>query len=329
MRGAEAPLGQPLLAGTGGAGNGSAGGAGEARGAVLGTLLVTVLAGLSAALRLLLPERDRLAPEQAAKLARLRERAGVPFDAGDPDHREALRALWRAAFPGDEPPEDLRTPQWKEMGWQGVDPATDFRAGGFLALENLLFLANRHPAVFRELRDKKRGNRSEWEYPFAIAGVNVTFALSEMLGVGGGGGGGCRREGAQRAAGGRVRKWSERLGGLVRGSRGEGPRLGAEARAFTHLLAHPDADDTLFDEVYCAAFQLLDRIWLREGATYMEFNGVMGQMKAELRQVLLEGGSTDPVTGLMDRALSFDGAPREDAGDSGQDGGYEPPIPVL
>jgi len=40
--------------------------------------------------------------------------------------QEALRALWSASFPGQEL-ESLVSDQWKEMGWQGRDPSTDFR----------------------------------------------------------------------------------------------------------------------------------------------------------------------------------------------------------
>ena len=80
--------------------------------------------------------------------------------------KEALKALWHAAFPGEEL-HALISDQWKEMGWQGKDPSTDFRyssvhlfgrffflsmllsayfamldrGGGFISLENLLFFA--------------------------------------------------------------------------------------------------------------------------------------------------------------------------------------------
>ena len=40
--------------------------------------------------------------------------------------QEALKALWNAAFPGEEL-RGLISEQWKEMGWQGKDPSTDFR----------------------------------------------------------------------------------------------------------------------------------------------------------------------------------------------------------
>ena len=35
------------------------------------------------------------------------------------------------------------------MGWQGVDPTTDFRAAGLLGLDNLIYLGRTHPALFQ------------------------------------------------------------------------------------------------------------------------------------------------------------------------------------
>ncbi|RZC69242.1 hypothetical protein C5167_032332 [Papaver somniferum] len=67
------------------------------------------------------------------------------------------------------------------MGWQGKDPATDFRGGGFISLENLLFFAKMFPKSYQDLLQKQEGNRAMWEYPFAVAGVNITFMLIQML----------------------------------------------------------------------------------------------------------------------------------------------------
>jgi hypothetical protein len=41
----------------------------------------------------------------------------VPYDGANPAHQEQLRELWALAFPG-VPCEALKTPQWKDMGWQ-------------------------------------------------------------------------------------------------------------------------------------------------------------------------------------------------------------------
>uniref|UniRef100_A0A453CKF5 ELMO domain-containing protein n=2 Tax=Aegilops tauschii subsp. strangulata TaxID=200361 RepID=A0A453CKF5_AEGTS len=67
------------------------------------------------------------------------------------------------------------------MGWQGKDPSTDFRGGGFISLENLLYFAKNYPKSFEELLCKQNGDRALWEYPFAVAGVNITFMLIQML----------------------------------------------------------------------------------------------------------------------------------------------------
>uniref|UniRef100_A0A0A9E768 ELMO domain-containing protein n=1 Tax=Arundo donax TaxID=35708 RepID=A0A0A9E768_ARUDO len=70
---------------------------------------------------------------------------------------------------------------WKEMGWQNSDPATDFRAGGFMSLENLIYFARNYPDSFHRLLHKADGNRAEWEYPFAVASVNISYMLVQML----------------------------------------------------------------------------------------------------------------------------------------------------
>lgn len=36
-------------------------------------------------------------------------------------------------------------------------------------------------ATFNRLLLKQAGERSEWEYPFAVAGINVSFMLIQML----------------------------------------------------------------------------------------------------------------------------------------------------
>ena len=45
----------------------------------------------------------------------------------------------------------------------------------------LLAFLQRDPELFRKLLHKTEGDRAEWEYPFAVAGVNPTFMLGDML----------------------------------------------------------------------------------------------------------------------------------------------------
>ncbi|KAG9147448.1 hypothetical protein Leryth_024929 [Lithospermum erythrorhizon] len=68
------------------------------------------------------------------------------------------------------------------MGWQGKDPSTDFRGGGFISLENLLYFARMFPKSFP-------GSSAENKKVIAIMGiilslllgVNITFMLIQML----------------------------------------------------------------------------------------------------------------------------------------------------
>ncbi|KAK6127123.1 hypothetical protein DH2020_039134 [Rehmannia glutinosa] len=89
-----------------------------------------------------------LSPLQEARLKYLKQRLSVPFDGSFSEHQDALRQLWRLSYPDRQLPA-LKSEVWKEMGWQGSDPSTDFR--------------------------------SEWEYPFAVAGINISFMLVQML----------------------------------------------------------------------------------------------------------------------------------------------------
>ncbi|KAL2536617.1 ELMO domain-containing protein A-like [Forsythia ovata] len=113
--------------------------------------------------------------------------AGGISNCQDQITRRSFEGTWKSAFPGEELC-GLISEQWKEMGWQGKDPSTDFRGGGgFISLENLLFFARNFPKSFRDLLRKQEGDRAMWEYPFAVAGVSITFMLIRMLDLEAGG----------------------------------------------------------------------------------------------------------------------------------------------
>jgi hypothetical protein len=174
-------LAEPLLPGEASdasADAGSSGGLGDMLGRLV-AWVVSVLASFGLCAR---PARA-LTPRQRARLASLARGASVAYDASDPTHESQLRELWRLTFPA-RPLPGVRCEEWKEMGWQGVDPATDFRSGGLMSLQNLAWFAKHQPKVYKRLLSKSDGVRSEWEYPFAAAGVNVTFALVDLLELG-------------------------------------------------------------------------------------------------------------------------------------------------
>ncbi|KAH9290120.1 hypothetical protein KI387_034237, partial [Taxus chinensis] len=160
--------------------------------------------------------------------------------------QESLKALWRAAFP-DVELRGLISEQWKDMGWQGPNPSTDFRGGGFVSLENLLFFAKMFPKSFRRLLFKQEGKRATWEYPFAIAGINISFMLIQMLDLYSG--------------------KPKTLAGIN----------------FLKILAE---DETAFGLLYCVAFEMIDAQWLAMRASYMEFNEVLKAARRQLEREL-------------------------------------------
>ncbi|XP_076925165.1 uncharacterized protein LOC143587888 [Bidens hawaiensis] len=187
-----------------------------------------------------------LTPLQESRLRSLQKRLEVPFDGSCLEHQDALRQLWRSAYPNRELP-GLKSEAWKDMGWQGNDPSTDFRGGGFISLENLIFFAHTYPEAFQNLLNKKEGNRAEWEYPFAVAGINISFMLVQMLDIQSG------------------------LPTSLSGVR------------FLQFLSN---DESAFDELYCVAFKLMDAHWLARRASYMEFNEVIKSTRTQLEREL-------------------------------------------
>ncbi|KAK4255482.1 hypothetical protein QN277_008480 [Acacia crassicarpa] len=187
-----------------------------------------------------------LSPLQEQRLQKLQQRLQVPFDETHLDHQEALRALWQCAFP-DVALNGLVSDQWKDMGWQGPNPSTDFRGCGFISLENLLFFARTYPASFHRLLFKQDGHRATWEYPFAVAGINVSFMLIKMLDL-------CSVK----------------------------PRC-LPGINFVKLL---EEDEEAFDILYCIAFEMMDAQWLAMHASYMNFNDVLQATRMQLEKEL-------------------------------------------
>ena len=213
-----------------------------------------------------------LTEAQKLRLAKLISRASTPYDPSHPEHVEQLRELWRLTYPSRALPA-LKCPEWKEMGWQGSDPATDFRSGGLMSLQNLVWFAERQPRVYRRLLSKSDGERSEWEYPFAAAGVNVTFALVHLLEL---------APASTRAV---------RSVGVIEGlpsAKSEVPRV-PTTPAGVAFLDMIDVEGA-FESLYVAFFEAMDREWLARRATYMEFAAVMEATKGKMRDALERAG---------------------------------------
>lgn len=66
------------------------------------------------------------------------DKSPTPYDKENPEHEKMLMDLWTTLYP-DQKLEARVCKQWKLLGFQGNDPATDFRGMGTLALKHLLY----------------------------------------------------------------------------------------------------------------------------------------------------------------------------------------------
>lgn len=112
----------------------------------------------------------RSSSAQLQVLDRLRTR---PVDSSDGATSAKLERLWKALRPS-EP--RTQAAQWQDIGFQGKDPATDFRGMGSLALEAMLRFVEGSADAARMMEGTYD------ELPFAITMINVvalTFRLFE------------------------------------------------------------------------------------------------------------------------------------------------------
>lgn len=116
-----------------------------------------------------------------------------------------------------------------------------------------MYLATESGPTWDRLLGKLDGERSDWEYPFAVAGLNITFMLLEVIGL------------------------------QQQGGRGNDPARSAAGRGFAGLTAF---DDRVFEEMFVATFESLDREWLRQRASYMQFNVVMKAVRGQVMRAL-------------------------------------------
>ena len=239
-----------------------------------------------------------LTEAQKLRLARLARRVDVPYDAADETHTRQLRELW------------------KDMGWQGVDPATDFRSGGVLSLQNLVWFAKHRRETYERLLYKKTGTRSAWEYPFAAAGVNVTFALVDVLELRGG----TRAFGAgvvladARSDATRAPRTNAAVAFLdlldpgIRSIERDNDARSDDASRLDDASVSSADPDFAFEHLYATFWEVFDNEWLDKKASYMEFSSVMDSTKDRVRLALeragkAKGGCT--LEGVQD-ALGLD-----------------------
>jgi len=102
----------------------------------------------------------------------------IAFSEENEEHEKMLMRLWQFLKPNEEL-EDRYTMQWGKIGFQGRNPATDFRGMGILSLKNLLYFFESNPDEAKRLFSLSQ--HPNFGYPFAVAGINITSLVFDLL----------------------------------------------------------------------------------------------------------------------------------------------------
>jgi len=220
-------------------------------------LCLKVPCGCACAISLLQPPPVRLASikltdTQKTRLQALRTKALAVYDPTVEEHQHLLYSFGVYVFGEAFQRSDLISPRWKTIGFQGNDPSTDFRGSGLLGLENLYYVVSLDQRLLKRMSRYEHVPR-EYYLPFAIAGINVTYTLIQML---------------------FITANPERM------------ITAAQAQVYRGFLTLLQEEQFAFEEVYKSALQLLEERWADTHAKYHQFPDVMRFVRDRISEVL-------------------------------------------
>ena len=123
-----------------------------------------------------------ISPDTTNLMNQFRSFVQTPYDSSCDIHEQTLLKYWELCCPS-TPLESRKSEQWKSLGFQGIDPATDIRGGGIFGLRCLVYFAATYPQTFADMRTGYVADTQE-RYPFSIAGLNILMSVYDLLGWG-------------------------------------------------------------------------------------------------------------------------------------------------
>mmetsp|Transcript_15640 Transcript_15640/g.24499 ORF Transcript_15640/g.24499 Transcript_15640/m.24499 type:complete len:340 (+) Transcript_15640:120-1139(+) len=200
-----------------------------------------------------LPKTPELTPEQEERLiAFIEKNVGIPYT--HEEHFDELMELWNLSFPNSEHKPEQSDREWKRLGFQGDNPATDFRAAGVLPVRCLSHFAQMYPDKYQEVLKRSHGTCVEDSFPFACAAINLSHLLTDAM---------------------KLKNHSEPP---------NTDPAAAHMRAMFGLMLEHDAN--AFQELVCIVFMALDDEWVRTHATYMTFPIVLKTIREKTHSAL-------------------------------------------
>lgn len=106
-------------------------------------------------------------------------RANTKFNSDNEAHEAELERLWQALLPGETRTGGRYSKEWNRIGFQQSDPASDFRGGGMLALDQLLHIATTRTSLARRMIVEPAAEMSR--YPWACVGINLTNEVKRVV----------------------------------------------------------------------------------------------------------------------------------------------------
>mmetsp|Transcript_18769 Transcript_18769/g.51736 ORF Transcript_18769/g.51736 Transcript_18769/m.51736 type:complete len:322 (-) Transcript_18769:369-1334(-) len=182
----------------------------------------------------------------------IEKNVAVPYD--HDEHFSELMRLWRLSFPKTETIPLRQDPQWKRLGFQGTDPATDFRSAGVLSIRAMVHFAENYPSKYQTVMTRTHGLSAEESYPFACACINIVFMITDLAKL--------------------------RRGGEPPSADPEAPIMRA---GIARLIEH---DERAFFDFFSASMIVLDEEWVRSKGTYMTFPFIIRTVRERIASTL-------------------------------------------
>ena len=195
------------------------------------------------------------------RIEKFKAHISMKYDEKNEEHERLLELLWKISF-GAQKPFERKCKAWGKLGFQGVDPQTDFRGAGFKGLSVLVFFAHRYGEKYRQMVAGRSKEALE-NYPVAIASFNVIMLLYEVMGWG------MKKVQVEKSS-------RETLLQLLFG----------EDREWSFYEGRDVEGDFLFEKLFSLTFFLLDEIWLETNANYMQFPTVLEKTSVKLQSLL-------------------------------------------
>ncbi|GAB5356364.1 hypothetical protein AAMO2058_000284200 [Amorphochlora amoebiformis] len=185
---------------------------------------------------------------------KLRVYKSVSVEWSNVEHSSMLKRVWTALKPDNDFP-GQKSERWKDIGFQGKDPQTDFRGGGELSLRSLLYWVERHTEAARNII-KSQPEDIEHQYPVCTAAIAISDHLSRFV---------------------TPKPSSDNKTSSLRNI----------CIPLARTLGSKQKDpETLFYELFCMLMKVMDSKWKAQRATYFQFNSILKALSLELEEIL-------------------------------------------